>query len=1503
MSFDMLPLGAVLSLLGSLEAQELRLLTWGVVEGGFTYDEVRDLAEKALDAEGRGDPDELIDLMGRMGLLMDFTQQEHYLYRTRMAETVRLLATLRQWFPGKDWRLAPTLVADFRFQARPRLYPKRHLAPETFLAELGDMATPVQREALEALCDASDRGRLLLANFQAEATHAMLSDLKAGKSKGMIVCAGTGTGKTLSFYLPALATLAALVITEASAWTKGIAIYPRKELLKDQFAETYGELRRLDAMMARHGRRKITMGAFYGATPREANENSLRWADWKNRLHGYECPYLSCPECDDALYWPFEAVNRGEECLHCPACDLTIGEDVLVLTRDRMAKSPPDLLFTTTEMLNRVMSDSGYGKAFGLWAERTPRLMLLDEVHTYEGTTGAQVANLLRRYQHATGHPLHVTGLSATLENAGEFFATLVGLERSDVRAVDVGTDLEAEGMEYMIALRGDPVAGSSLLSTTIQTLMLLRRCLDPFGPEPRSGGMYPPRVFAFTDDLDVTNRLFHNLLDAEGRDAFGKPKRELPLAALRSQAESDPLERLQAGQSWHFPETLGHALDNRLEIGRTSSQDQGVSAEADIIVATAALEVGYNDPNVGAVVQHKAPRDMAAFLQRKGRAGRRRSARPWTAVVLSDYGRDRQAYQGYDQLFSPRLDARSLPISNRYVLKIQAVFATMDWIARTLQAQGRGSVWKDLSGPQNDSSLTARQKAAQQIVQEILDLPEMQEALENHLQASLRLTADEVSALMWEPPRALMTSALPTLLRRLESAWRVWDFDAGSWRPDPMRAKDPLPDFVPPNFFTDLLLPEVRIETPPQTRYDEERSEYLAVLQAMRTFAPGRVSRRYGIVHGRASHWIAPPSLDSGLQDLPLSHYLAEAIPLGSYLMREGDQVVAIPCFRPLTLSPTQIPPEIMDTSNAWLDWRSQIVTRDAGLALEVPQDSVWSRWLTDVRAYTHARHSPLEIRRFALGSDATIRRRLNQQVEEIETTLRFVHEGPVGVGFTQDVDGLRFTFRIPSLEELFGPHVTPRKLQALRTSRFRDLVLADERLEGLANPFQREWLQQIFLSVLTAEAMTAKVDLRTALERLKAAGLSERMTASLETLFQSLRVQEEDGDVIVRQRLHDTLAALCCETAVRDVLCEVATILWAEPTPEWRSWVGDRLRTTLGGALLEACRKLVPQMDAGDLVLDIDRGPTSLDDTKPSMEVADVWLTEVTLGGGGLVEELVRRYAADPAQFFRLVEASLEPGDFETVDVQLTRVLDGLQTDPEVAEAVTTVREAVSHADRVCAHQHLRETFTRAGIALTHPVTAALQARILRPGSSTALDALLHDLVLHWNREEARLGIEIDARVMAFIASRDPDVTLRLENAGWDAQDAVWRFQAISGLLWPRGSQVRARLLTARNPYAELPTPDRDLLVDLLHPHRHMVSVSDPTWKDRAVQWLAEGRRVRLGVPPDQAPLLREALLALTLQPVESGYLFAYPQVEGYDLAVDGPGVWLRLKEGRLV
>ena len=96
----------------------------------------------------------------------DLCESDGHVYRTRMAETVRLLARLRQLGPGRSWRAAPPLVADYRFSVRPRAYPERHRDPARVRSALNDAVrlTPIQETALQALLQTPE-GDLELADF------------------------------------------------------------------------------------------------------------------------------------------------------------------------------------------------------------------------------------------------------------------------------------------------------------------------------------------------------------------------------------------------------------------------------------------------------------------------------------------------------------------------------------------------------------------------------------------------------------------------------------------------------------------------------------------------------------------------------------------------------------------------------------------------------------------------------------------------------------------------------------------------------------------------------------------------------------------------------------------------------------------------------------------------------------------------------------------------------------------------------------------------------------------------------------------------------------------------------------------------------------------------------------------------------------------------------------------------------------------------------------------
>lgn len=1508
--------------LGRLEAEEEKLLTWGVVDGGFTRDEVEELAQAFLDETGSAESNaSLIKELRDRRLLFDLNLGSRRVYRTRMAESVRLFARLRQLFPNRRWQVAPTLVADFRFSLRPRRYPERHIEPDQVVSELKEekLIDGLKEAVLMALLDSPGRGRVRLANFQMRATKTTLRDLAGTRDRGIIVGASTGTGKTLAFYLPALTHIASLMSADFF-WTKALAIYPRNELLKDQFLETYSEARRLDKVLGRYKGRKLSIGAFFGSTPRRVFLDEIK-DKWESQSGGYVCPYLPCPNCEGPLLWLESDIDKKIERLQCAKrdCRAVVSHDEVMLTRERMAHTPPDIVFTTTEMLNRQMADSTYGLVFGVGARRSPQLVLLDEVHTYSSVHGAQVAYLLRRWRRAVGGRVQFTGLSATLRNASDFFGLLVGLNPASVEEISQGETTEVMGMEYQLALRGDPVSGSSLLSTSIQSAMLLSRILDPAVQSP-SQGAYGSRVFLFTDDLDVTNRLYHNLQDTEGLNSWGQPDpRRSPLAALRAAVGLDAAMRLNAGQSWHMCEKIGHQLARPMRVGRTSSQDVGVEQGADIIVATASLEVGFNDPDVGAVMQHKAPLDMASFLQRKGRAGRRRAMRPWTVVVLSDYGRDRVAYQGYDLLFDPLLDERTLSVGNRYVLRMQAALALMDWFGKQLRQERlpAGSVWNDFAGTPKGAGLwsanmRARQGREAELVRGILERDDLRAELEEYIQSALKISKGETHALMWEPPRALMTAVLPTLLRRLESGWKRLTLSEVEPDQDYQVPNSPLPDFVPQSLFSDLNLPEVIVTTPPQRRGADPLQSPMPIVQALKEFAPGRVSRRFGIHHAFASHWIAPPDLHAAEQSLPVEQFCAEFDEAGSFQIRVQDQIIDVRCVRPRELKPQLPAANVEITSNGFLDWRSQFVPSDVGDELEVPYASAWRGFLREIRAFTHTRRTHVEVRRFAVGARASIRFKGGASSESYIHFTEARSGRPASVGFGKAVDGLVFRYELPANFSVRADDPNRAKVRDFRTAYFKHRVQTDERLDGIVNSFQRDWLYQIYLSTLTARALVERQSLEDANDSLKQSGrVGDEMANVLEVIFQTLEVDEsEEGEegaqgedattTTYRQPTHERLLALCRTPAVTETLGNIARVLWEETDEGWRDWAALRFKATLGAALLQACFHLCPQFESGDLLLDIDSGPRPRDAQPVRAGLEEIWITESTLGGGGVIEEIIRRYNSDPRDFFRLAEGALQASDFEIVDVELTRLLELQASDGDVVAALHQVREAQRHDEAVRANEDFRRLLASRAILVTHSVVAALNARVLKPGSSAQTDNLLRDLIHTWRAEEERLNVEIDARVFAYVASARDDLDRALGSiAQVAAPDRTWRFQAIYGLLWPRGNAIRARALAAYNRFAYIPDADREILLDVLRPAERRVSLDAPDWRGEVTEVLRHEGAVSLVASSDNHKELKSALLDLVAEPLDINFLHLYPQVEGFRREPDALVAMLRMRE----
>ncbi|GAA2737993.1 protein DpdJ [Actinocorallia aurantiaca] len=1460
-------------LLNALEDRELPLLSWGITDRALSEDEVMEVLFAAtLDADApvEADPQKLLKHLVNRGLLFRVPGTSPTQYRTRFAEALRLTANLRQLFPyhqkhgGSNWWMrGPALVADYRLHTAKRRYPKRDVSLSD---ALGRFRTVEGWGTVQDAIAEVQIGARSLSAFQVAATTAVFSAFGLGRSSGVIVGAGTGSGKTLSFYLPAFASMADVPRHRKRDQLHTLAIYPRKELLRDQLRDAVANALSLGPILDRLQRRPLRIGALYADTPPKtdsfnSNRSHFRRV-WTSRADGLVCPYLSCPACMTGdLLWSNADRKAGREILRCLKCQQVIPEGLLALTRRSLREQPPDLLFTTTEQLNRNSSNDWLGGLLGWSGNNSPKLVLLDEVHTYSGTQGAQVALLLRRWRHAVRTPVTFVGLSATLKDAGRFFAGLTGLSDHTVEYIHPAeSDMEDEGREYSIALRSDPTSGASHLSTSIQTSMLWGRVLDVDS----EGSQYGSTGFLFTDDLDVTNRFYNNLRDAEGgqsRSGYRSGRRPV-LAGLRATRLEHRQERLRDGQSWDLVEHIGHPLDGDLNVGelriaRTSSQDAGMDLHANLTVATASLEVGFNDPRVGLVVQHKAPYDAAAFIQRRGRAGRTRGTRPITIVTLSDYGRDRLSYQGYETLFAPELTARSLPINNRYVLKIQAAQSLLDWLASRMRAQ---RAWGDpralLTAPGSTPSEHGPKavEALTVLLERLLKDRVVQDDLARHLTAALKITPDDAQAILWEEPRSLLLAVVPTSLRRLKTNWKGLQADAGA------SARTMLPEYITRSLFEPLNTPEVEFILPFDTGGAEER---LPVAKALREAVPGRISKRYGYQRDEHRTWIPLPEQGDFLE------ITDELVPSSANEGRWRPANVALPdgavVLRPYQLRLSDPPPEIADRAQGTPLWASEIHVPDDEWRIDAPAPlaAPWSERIRCVGFHTHAMGNPAEVRRMTYGADCDTA--YNSQKESVRRTVRYTFEGePAALGFQLEADAMRIELEPLDLEQervrryLASP--------SWRSQAFFRAVAEDEDLMRATNSFKRGWLSLIYM---TAFALGGLDGSRSPKE--VRAGLSDGSWGrDLPKIFSVLYRQENvDLPEAVNGKLASDLDGLSHDPLVVAALDRAAELLTGDDISGKTADLARRAyRDTLAAAVLAAILRACPDAQEQDLIVD----------AFSDGDAGTIWISETSVGGLGIIEQLVREYSGDPSAFWSLVLSAMRPNEYEYTDSAVTALLKNIVEEAPYGAAGTAIaalRKADSAAHATTALRNLRAAWTDVDGTPRHSAIATLSTRLLRPGSNPETDATTLRILTKWRSLEKRLGVEIDARVMAYaVGSGKIDVGRPI------SADQVF------SMLWPRGFDARSQHLRHYQPYVGYDRPpvlDRVLLEAVVDEVLPSIDITRPGWEATYQSLMARDPIgvVALTCPTRQSHLLGVALRRIPALPIDRDVLRAYGEV----------------------
>lgn len=883
------------TLLTYIERREAESIQYGLYDGWLTGAEVLDAFPAVPEVEVRA----ALDVLWQRGLILRFedsADHRQWRFRSRMAESVRLVSKLRQRKVDHEGEKlshradrSPRLVHDLKFEVRTRQVPERALPMRALVAPLRPRYAEVAR-ILEQLFPEDANWQFSGFQQRAFAAIAGQSLLKPpqGDVRGLVVTASTGAGKTYAFFLPVLAHCLAEKGLRGQVGTKAICIYPRVALSENQLEDFVNLLYRANQHLSPE--RALTVGIDSGASPHTVydftrpNHSYLQhtrgWR-WDTDNARYLCPFARCPACGGDL-----AVQQTQPgvifCTQCGEC-----HPFILYAKEQFRAAPPDVLVATTESLNARLMDSKYAMLFGNAGFPPPSVVMLDEIHLQSSTKGMQIGFLLRRLAArirlgAASRPqapnLMLVGLSATIAQPQAFFSDLTGLPPAAIDEVTPAEDeLLTAGAERYLFVRAEQEEDTAVISTLLQTTMVMVHTMPRPSPEEQAKGIYKYKTFGFAESLDTVGRWYYQLSDAEKvRDYFAE-KRESQSSEQKWPIEATPLywyrmpghnRRLfpdyfekglgqeaclcpargypdpacvyfQEGECWWV---LLQGLSDPMRLKRKSGRDRQtqITPEDDLIITTTALEVGYDDATLMGVLQYQSPANAASFVQRKGRGGRTVGTRPIITTVLSPYKTgDVFLYQNYHLLVDPHFKKLPLNPNNPFLQRIHGFYALFDWLAYRAAQQTLPLAFGNRMEAQDYATLRLLTAPA-----EALD------AFRDYLAGVLHLDDPaRLQALLVDPEarsyndNGILTRGLATLMAALHTA-----FDDRHHRS--LKAREVvLRDYLPQNLFSDVNLPELDVV------YDKTRQAEDIALGLAETI-PGNVTFR----GGDGSCWVKPP-------------------------------------------------------------------------------------------------------------------------------------------------------------------------------------------------------------------------------------------------------------------------------------------------------------------------------------------------------------------------------------------------------------------------------------------------------------------------------------------------------------------------------------------------------------------------------------------------------------------------------------------------------------------
>ncbi|MGC8981808.1 MAG: DEAD/DEAH box helicase [Minisyncoccia bacterium] len=517
-----------------------------------------------------------------------------------------------------------------------------------------------------------------ISNFQYNSFKSILSILnnpnRSQDYETLIIQAPTGSGKTDAFLLP-------LLFDSAKTGKKFILVYPRNALATDQLKKIIKYVAMLNENLS-NDYKKLSIGILYGGigaidqhTYEYLDKTSLFEKQNYSSQKIIKFKSISCPICENGNLYSFYFYSKKNSSFgpfYCSntSCSSNLNKNKeginIYVSKQRIVEEKPEIIITTVESLNSII----FKPKFQEYLQNTS-FIVFDEAHTYYSVYGSHVANLIRMLKNEFN--LKIILSSATIPNSITFASKLTGSNTSKILEIkpnnedynNFRSENNAIPKEFYTLIKASNSKNnySNAPSTLIEFLLLLGHSVNLNFSEGKD------RTLIFFDSKDALLRSYNNFNDADSKKKLYEfrinKNKDIVLQEFKCPYGSEKncngnmkeCKVYQNGECWYgLTRSIwsGNVVprQNSLKIDKSLSENPIYNInDSDLVFSTSTLELGINDTAISTIVQYRPTYSIFSFIQRKGRAGRKRNSNSYIYMILTDDPSDRFYYNNLEAM------------------------------------------------------------------------------------------------------------------------------------------------------------------------------------------------------------------------------------------------------------------------------------------------------------------------------------------------------------------------------------------------------------------------------------------------------------------------------------------------------------------------------------------------------------------------------------------------------------------------------------------------------------------------------------------------------------------------------------------------------------------------------------------------------------------------------------------------------------------------------------